>query len=239
MGTHITTIFFDVGQTLLVPAVPEGLVFTEEAARFDVALDPALVDARVTQMYRLYEQLYKQDETFWSDEARTTAMWLKLYEYLCSLMGVEESKQAAIAQSVHRRYFSAASWKAYDDVLPALEALRERGLRMGLISNWDSTLEGIIIELGLAPYFEVILSSTVVRLHKPMPQIFELALKRMEVGPDEAIHVGDHLTADVAGALEAGIMPVLIDRRGTTRKHVLPNTAVVSDLMGLIDLLGK
>ena len=236
-GANITTIFFDVGHTLLVPAVSEGLVFSEEAARHGVRLDAGLADRNIAQMYELYEQLYEQDESFWADEDRAIAIWHKMYEFLCSVSGVESSKHADIAKSVHRRYFTADSWKAYDDVIPALECLKAQGIRMGLISNWDSTLEDIIAGLGLASYFDVILSSTVVKLHKPMPEIFRSALAQMGVASDKAMHVGDHLSADVEGARAVGITPVLIDRRGTVRHKLAPDTLAVSTLTELVEYL--
>jgi len=236
-NTRINTIFFDVGRTLLRPSLSEGLVFSEEAARFGVALDPEMVSQNIPRMYEFYEQMYQQDESFWADEGRALAVWTKMYEFLCSLAGVEVVHHAAIAQNVHRRYFSAESWEAYDDVVPVLEKLQYRGYRMGVISNWDSTLEGIIEGLSLAPFFELVISSTVAQLHKPMPEIFCLALERMGVSSSQAMHVGDHPSADVEGARAAGMTPVLIDRRGATHSDLEQNTIVISSLFELLDYL--
>jgi putative hydrolase of the HAD superfamily len=210
----VEAVFFDVGNTLLTPAQPEGLVFAEEAERHGVRLDPALVDANVPAMYQLYERLYEADDSFWSDDERAVAIWLAMYEHLCMLVGVPAAKRAAIAAAVHQRYFTAASWRAFDDVIPTLDFLAARGIRMGLISNWDSTLESVVSGLGLAGYFQTVISSTVVRMHKPMRGIFELALSRLGVGAEAAMHVGDHLSADARGARQAGLRPVLIDRGG-------------------------
>ncbi|MCL2756860.1 MAG: HAD family hydrolase [Coriobacteriia bacterium] len=237
--TGITTVFFDVGHTLLTPAVSEGKVFSEEALRHGVQLDAALVDENISRMYELYEQLYEQDESFWADEERAVVIWHKMYEFLCELTGVDTSKHKEIAMSVHRRYFTAESWKTFDDVIPALKRLKQQGIRMGLISNWDSTLGDIIEGLGLASYFEIVLSSTVVKLHKPMPEIFKYALEQMGVAPAEALHVGDHLIADVQGAHAVGIMPVLIDRQGGVYDALPLGTLVISSFAELADYLAS
>ena len=82
----------------------------------------------------------------------------------------------------------------FDDVVPALEQLRSRGLTLGLISNIDKGGS----ELA----------------DKPDPAIFQAALARAEADAEEAVHVGDQPTSDVEGALAAGISPVLLDRDG-------------------------
>ena len=106
----------------------------------------------------------------------------------------------------------AARWSAYEDVEPAFARLRSRGLRLGIISNWDSRLEGLLGGLGLGAYLETVVSSASVGLHKPDPRIFELACERLGVSAHDAAHVGDHHYADIVGASAVGMTPVLIDR---------------------------
>jgi len=207
----ITTVFFDVGNTLLTPSVSEAEVFCEMAARTGAVLEPSAVEQHMPEVYRFYEELYEQDDSFWASEQRATAIWVSMYEYLCELCGLSTHARE-IARLVHGAFFGAGFWKPFDDVMPVLEGLKQRGIRMGLISNWDSSLESIIKGLGLDGYFEVIISSSVVELHKPKPEIFELALSRMGARAEQAMHVGDHIQADVAGAQATGITPVLIDR---------------------------
>jgi putative hydrolase of the HAD superfamily len=103
---------------------------------------------------------------------------------------------------------------AFADARPALEAARSRGQRLVVASNWDVSLHGVLRELGLAPLLDGILTSAEVGARKPAPEIFERALALAGASPDQAIHVGDGLDEDVAGARIAGIEPVLI-RRGT------------------------
>ncbi len=214
IGGHVPVkvVFFDVGATLLTPKTDEGTTFSRIAQQLDIAVDPATVTALVPTMYERYEQLYEQDDSFWSDDIRAQAIWIEMYEYLASLLHIEPSLHGELAQKVYNYYFSFSAWKTFDDVLPTLDTLRRQGIRMGLISNWDSTLEPIITGMGLAHYFESILSSAVVQLHKPMPEIFNLALESMGVTADEAMHVGDHVFADALGAAKVGITPILLDR---------------------------
>jgi REG-2-like HAD superfamily hydrolase len=234
----IKAVFFDVGQTLLTPGIPEELSFVQAATEVGAELDPADVVRLMPQVYERYEELYESDDSFWSDEERATAIWLEVYAYLAELAGIPAHARE-IARRVHQTYFTAGAWQIFADVLPTLNALKAHGLRMGLISNWDSSLEPIIMDLGLGSHFATIIASTVVRMHKPQRLIFDLALERIGVRAAEAVHVGDHLQADVGGARDAGLLPVLIDRQhrhGTVA--ATDELAVIHDLRELPAILG-
>ena len=208
----IKAVFFDVGATLLMPADSEAGPFTDIANKHGAEVTTDEVLPNIPIMYELYEELYEQDESFWSDDLRAKGIWLKMYTYLCSLSGIPEELRAGIAEDVYQFYFSPRAWTTFDDVPKTLDTLKEQGYRMGLISNWDSHLPSVIEGLGLSSYFETIVSSAGVQLHKPMPEIFHLALDRLGIKPEEAMHVGDHLTADAEGAASVGIRAVLLDR---------------------------
>jgi putative hydrolase of the HAD superfamily len=107
---------------------------------------------------------------------------------------------------------AALHFTAFDDVRPALQAARERGQRLVVVSNWDVSLLGVLRGLELEPLLDAIVTSAGAGARKPSPAIFEQALELAGVAAAEAIHVGDTLDEDVAGARAAGIEPVLIRR---------------------------
>ncbi|MBN2839748.1 MAG: HAD-IA family hydrolase, partial [Coriobacteriia bacterium] len=164
------------------------------------------------------EERYAEDDAFWTDEERTTSVWIGMYSLLCRELGIEEDA-VAIARRVYDEFGRPDRWALYDDVRPAFERLRARGLAVGIISNWDSRLERLLTGLGLGDLLEDIISSADVRLHKPDPRIFELACERIGVRPEEAAHVGDHHYADFLGASALGMTAVLIDRHDVDADH--------------------
>jgi putative hydrolase of the HAD superfamily len=97
-------------------------------------------------------------------------------------------------------------------VLPTLTILRKRDLVTGLLSNLHRDLDQLCTRLGVAPYFDFLLTSQAVGSEKPHPAIFLTALERAAAKPEEAIHVGDQYYSDVIGAQRVGIMPLLLDR---------------------------
>ena len=107
-------------------------------------------------------------------------------------------------------------FRAFDEVPGVLRALRARGARLVVVSNWDVSLHGVLRETGIDQLVDGVLTSAEERASKPDPRIFERALQLAGgVPPEQAWHVGDDLVADVGGAQTAGITPVLVDRDGS------------------------
>ena len=102
----------------------------------------------------------------------------------------------------------------FDDVLPTLDALKARGLTLGIVSNMNRTGAELLAEFGLAGRVDFAVTSIETRAEKPHAPIFREALRRANAEPHEVAHVGDQLESDVEGARRVGITPVLLDRDG-------------------------
>jgi putative hydrolase of the HAD superfamily len=122
---------------------------------------------------------------------------------------------------------------AYPDVAPALRELREAGLKLVVVSNWDHSLHERLQETGLAPLLDGALASAEVGSAKPDGAIFAAALEL--AGTGDAWHVGDTVEADVEGALNAGLRPVLIARGATPAAP--DGVPVIDSLGGLLPLV--
>ncbi len=139
------------------------------------------------------------------------AFWRSfLTDVRSQLDGGEVTPEAFARLAEHFR--SPGSWVVYGDVLPALEDLRGRGLALAVISNWDSHLPGLLEAIGLSVFFDVVSVSAIEATGKPEAEIFRRTCARLGVEPGEAVHVGDSLRDDVAGARGAGLSALLLDR---------------------------
>lgn len=207
-------VFFDVGNTLLTPHPSVGHVCAEilRASGRIHSLDE--IDGMLPLVDEYYEDRYRTDDTFWTSDERAADVWTGMYELLCRRLGIPDEEATRLARAVYDAFGEPARWRAYDDVAPAFRRLRSAGVKIGIISNWDTRLESILAGLDLLPLVDVVISSAVVGLHKPDPRIFETACARLGVGPLRCAHVGDHYHADVLGAKAVGMTPVLIDRHG-------------------------
>ena len=231
----LKAVFFDVGNTLIRPHPSVSEVVRQVLAEEGHIHDLSAIDDLMPLVDEYYEDRYQSDDTFWTDEDRTSQVWVGMYSLLCRKLGIEDGAER-IAARVYQEFGDPSRWEAYPDVLPAFRRLRERGLQLGLISNWDDRLAGLIEGMGLASELETIVSSADVGLHKPDPRIFELACARLGVEPDEAAHVGDHHYADIVGARAVGMRPVLIDRHAASRTWRLGFLTTLDDVERALDL---
>lgn len=135
-----------------------------------------------------------------------------------------------------------SNWHIFPEVPGALDGLRARHLIVGAVSNWVWSLPELLHSLQLVSHFDFIAASARVGFEKPHPGIFRYALERAGVQPDEVIHVGDHLDADVEGAMKVGIAPILIDRNDRYRLDELPAgvplITALDQLLPIVDARG-
>lgn len=229
----LRAVFFDVGNTLLYAEPSVSEVCRQILSRAGHERDLSLIDSFMPLVDAYYEERYAEDDAFWTDEERTSSVWVGMYSLLCRKLGIED-EAVEIARQVYDEFGRPDRWAPYDDVRPTFERLQAAGLRVGIISNWDSRLVHLLNGLGLGDVIDDIVSSADVGLHKPDPRIFALACDRLGVAPGEAAHVGDHHYADYLGASALGMHAVLIDRHGVEADHgIVP----IRSLDALDDLL--
>jgi putative hydrolase of the HAD superfamily len=106
-------------------------------------------------------------------------------------------------------------FEAWEDVEPALSAVRDLGIRLVVVSNWDCSLTDVLGGLGLLPLLDGVVTSAEVGAAKPDPRVFEVALEQAGCAPGQALHVGDSVENDLEGAIAAGVRGVLLDRDGS------------------------
>lgn len=109
---------------------------------------------------------------------------------------------------------AALRFRPFPDVVGVLHALRARGCALVVVSNWDVSLHDVLDATGLRPLVDAVLTSAEEGTAKPEPALFARALALVGVPAGRALHVGDSVEHDVAGALAAGVRPVLVARNG-------------------------
>jgi putative hydrolase of the HAD superfamily len=126
---------------------------------------------------------------------------------------------------------AAIRFRAYPEVPDVLARLRAGGARLAVVSNWDVSLHDVLERTELRALVDVVVVSAELGAAKPDPAIFHAALERVGITAQEAIHVGDSVEHDVAGALAAGLEAVLVARNGAQAPD---GVCVVASLDGLL-----
>ena len=131
-------------------------------------------------------------------------------EYICRGLKVNiADTQLQLAKQV-RFNFVAHSLKPREDALEVLERLKSKGYKTGLISNCSTETPVIWPDTLFAPLFDVAVFSSSVGLQKPDPRIYQLAIERLRVKPENCLYIGDGDDQELSGASQIGMYPVLI-----------------------------
>ena len=123
-----------------------------------------------------------------------------------------DANLAASAASIYRRGYL-ESWRVVAGAVALLAELKKRGVSIAVISN--NLLEEQqqkLRQCGLEPYVDALVVSGEVGISKPETEIFQIALQQLAARPDEAVMVGDSWSADIVGAVAAGIPAVWFNR---------------------------
>jgi len=201
----IRAVLFDVDFTLARPGpelMPEGYAscaathgLTLEPSRYEAAREAAFVD------------LQRHPELDHDEE-----IWVAFTARIVLGMGGTPPASRDVAVELTARWAQHTNFELYDDVPPTLRGLRERGIKIGLVSNSSRDVRefakyhGLEIEAGISSFHH---GKT-----KPHASIFRAVLELLDVEPHEALMVGDTMDADIEGPLAIGMQAILLDRYG-------------------------
>ena len=210
----IKAVFFDLYHTLIHYHPPREDVLSQSLARRGINANSS----------GLRRSIIAGDEYFYRENARkgmsrrseaeTRAMWQEYEAVVLRDAGIEPDP-GLIDQLLSDMQQAPFERVLFGDVMPALDALRRRGLRMGLVSNVDKDIKPLLDMLQLSPYLDVVLTSKDIGATKPDPRIFQEAVRRAGVAAPETLYVGDQYQIDVLGARGAGLKGLLLDRYGS------------------------
>src|SRR5438093_2807180 len=204
-------VMLDAAGTLFEVAEPVGTTDARLAARHGITLAPAEVERGFRTALAAAPPLAFPGGSPARLADHERAWWYAVVRRTFGAAGMSSHFDACFAE-LFDFYARAAAWRVFADAPEALRALRARGPRVGVVSNFDTRLVGLLDQLGLAPLVDRIVHSTRAGVAKPDPAIFHLALEALGVPPAEALHAGNEVVADVEGARAAGLGAVLVDR---------------------------
>jgi len=140
------------------------------------------------------------ERRWWRDVVRST--------FLAADSTARFSDFDAYFDALYSAFSSASSWRRRPGCTTALEALRGRGMTLGIVSNFDQRLPNLLAELELARFFDVVVLPPHAGAEKPQPRIFEFALERLGTPAAHAVFVGDSQRDDLDGARAVGMRAI-------------------------------
>lgn len=194
----IDTLFLDAGGVLVHPSWARVSAALADAG---VMVDAARLAAAEPYAMRVLDEAAVIGAT---DDRKRGWMYFNL---ILDQVGVPLSDATDAALASLRDYHQAYNlWEQVDeDVVPALQAFRQRGLRLVVVSNANGRLRQLFDRLDLTRWFDAMLDSHEWGVEKPDPRLFHLALAESGAVAERTVHVGDLYHVDVAGARQAGL----------------------------------
>ncbi len=234
---EIRCVLFDAGGTLIEPCRSVGEIYADYAARFGKTADPHRLQASFARFFPqqprlafaagLAEPELRAGEKEW---------WRQLVSQVFASEG-HFPRFDEFFDAVYHGFEDPGLWQLIEGVIPVLGALRERGLSLGVVSNFDSRLFKILRECGLDQYFDVVLISARCGAAKPETAIFQCALEALGVTARAAVHVGDSWREDAEGARAAGIGAILLDRHNRFNDNLASGPAGIERIVRFDQLL--
>jgi len=229
----IKAVLFDLGNTLVKLWIPET-VYHRILTSFKInrsieEIREALVKAQKNSERLKYEQLF--------GKIPYEEYWNKRDGLLLRHLGLPLDRK--LLKKIQTRWFDYAECPLFPDVNPVLSKLRERGLKMGIISTgYEQDIDAITQKTDLQKeLFDVIVGADTLKKTKPDPEVFKYALTKLKVKPQETLFVGDEIDADYRGAENAGIHALLIQRteNKTSQTSDLSTIASLEEVFKYLD----
>jgi len=233
----IRAAYFDAAGTLFDSREPIGRSYARIAREFGVDASEEAVAASFRHAFRAAEglafgpghpaaELRRLEREWWRSRVAAT------FEPIGKFRDFDGFFEALFS------YFAdPAHWEAFPEASGCLQRLKDRGLKLGVISNFDFRLYRILDGLDLTRYFDSVSISSEVGYAKPRREIFDAALARLNSTAGDAMHIGDSEHLDFAAAESAGIAAVLVDReRPGTAPAIAARSAKISSLAQVLEV---
>jgi len=212
--SRTAAVLFDAVDTLIRPWPSVGSVYARAAAGHGLRCPVRGLEAAFRPAYReLFPERFFGRSGLQTSEPRERRWWTRVVARTFERAGCGVPTAAVVAAGF-AAFARGGAWRPLPGAVETLRTLKARGLKIGLVSNYDGRLHRVVAEVGLKSYFDVVIASSETGWAKPSPRIYAAALAALGVEPGEALMVGDRPREDVAGATAAGLRALLYDPRG-------------------------
>jgi putative hydrolase of the HAD superfamily len=193
----IRAITFDAAGTLVDPYPSVGAVYAEIGRQHGLPVEAEELERRFRTVFKV-RRLHAR-----TDEAGERIFWRGLAGEVFAPWA-DAATMDHLYPELWETFAEARRWRPRTDVPTLFSALRARGLRLAILSNWDSRLHRVIDGHGWLRWLDGVFISSELGAEKPSPEIFTKVACSLDCAPHELLHVGDSIEHDITGALAAG-----------------------------------
>ncbi len=213
MTEELDAIVFDVGGTLLDMEPTRAEVFASVLLANGFRVDPTILGKAVGKADRTLDEEFAELDGW--DESAYWKMFNRLVLEEIGFIGDLDNMHHALTHEFNGFTPKVEAWVDYPETRGVLQDLRKRGFTLGVVSNATGLVKRVLDNLDLTKYFDFVIVSEEVGVNKPSAKIFMMAADKARTSPNRMLFVGDKLSTDVKGAVDAGMNAILVDREDT------------------------
>ena len=207
---RIRAVVFDVGGTLVYPAVPVGETYARVARKHGAKLSP---EATTTAFREAFKSCSPRAKGAVPSDGNDRAWWRQVVaKSTIDQAFPDPAAFEAFFEEVYLYFANAEAWGIYPEAIEVLEALRDRDIELAILSNWDARLHTVLDGSGLGEYLPNRFISAELGWEKPDPAIYRHVAEILRLPPGSLLSVGDDPKNDVEGPRKAGWQAQQIER---------------------------
>ena len=195
-------VLFDAAETLFTTRASVGEIYAGLARQYGSQADPKRIQAAFVRHFRGAGPLSVQDQKQW---------WKDVVYRVFNEVGMVENFDEFF-ERVYDKFRDSQGWMLFPETVDVLKELKALGLKLGIISNFDTRIYSVLDSLGIRHFFDAVTISSEAGYSKPAAEIFEVAARGLGVPASAILVVGDSPQDDVEAAIQSGMSGLLLDR---------------------------
>jgi putative hydrolase of the HAD superfamily len=233
-NSEIQMVFFDAAGTLFHVRGSVGEIYARYAWQFNKQVEAGAIQNKFAHKFRQQPPLaFARNLTPAERLQQERQWWRRLVQEVFVDFG-EFPQFEDYFETLFAFFSTAAAWELSPDTKSTLAALKQRNLRLGVISNFDARLYDVLWSLELREYFASIHISSEVGAAKPEGEIFSAALQENQLSPQQAMHVGDSWHEDVQGAQRAGLRAIWLNSQSDAAATGITRVNCLGEILALL-----
>ena len=216
-----SAVLFDAAETLFTTHGSAGEIYATIARQYGSQAEPDAVQAAFLRHFRGAGPIAVQDEKRW---------WKDVVKRVFGDAGMVENFDEFF-ERVYDRFRDSQGWMLFPETSEVLKELKGLGLKLGIISNFDTRIYSVLKSLGIHQFFDAVTISSETGYSKPELEIFHFAVLALDVPAPAILVVGDSVHNDVEPAIRAGLCALLIDREN---RHATTRLQRISSLKEVV-----
>lgn len=218
-------VLFDAAETLFTTRGTVGEIYHAVAQRFGSQATAGEIQRAFQRQFRHSGPLSTESEQTW---------WRDVVHRVFLDVGMVENFEEFFAE-VYDQFRDSRGWRLFPETRTVLDRLRQAGVKLGVVSNFDSRLYTVLSDLQILDAFATITISSETGYAKPHPGIFAAAVRTAEVQASRALFTGDSLMDDYNAARDAGLDAYLLDRTGRYEgMKSIPRIASLQEVLAIV-----